>query len=180
MAKDIGPIICLLIMVLDIAAGVLGIEAGSAENKVTVNVVKRWTFKFECRNPSHEAFQLGLAAAILLALAHIVANLLAGCTWFTVKPRDDPHQTVSANKKLAMISLAIAWMTLAAALSLLVLGTMANSGRRKSCGRFRHRFLSTGGILCFIHALVVVSYYVSAAATVRHHERITKQHGGHP
>lgn len=34
---------------------------------------------FECREPSHQVFKLGLAAAGLLILAHIIANLLGGC-----------------------------------------------------------------------------------------------------
>lgn len=34
MAKRMGPVICLLIMVMDIVAGILGIEAQVAQNKV--------------------------------------------------------------------------------------------------------------------------------------------------
>lgn len=35
MAKNIGVLICLLIMALDIVAGILGIEAEIAQNKVS-------------------------------------------------------------------------------------------------------------------------------------------------
>lgn len=34
---------------------------------------------FECKEPNHKAFKLGLTSAGLLGLAHIIANLLAGC-----------------------------------------------------------------------------------------------------
>ena len=34
MAKRMGPVICLLIMIMDIVAGILGIEAQVAQNKV--------------------------------------------------------------------------------------------------------------------------------------------------
>lgn len=50
---------------------------------------------------------------------------------------------------------------------LLVSGTLANSKSRKNCGISHHRQLSIGGILCFIHGLFAVAYYVSAAAVVR-------------
>ncbi|MCI05946.1 hypothetical protein A2U01_0027001, partial [Trifolium medium] len=59
-------------MVMDIVAGILGIQAETAQNKE--KSMKVWIF--DCRYPSHQAFQLGLAAVILLSLAHIIANLL--------------------------------------------------------------------------------------------------------
>lgn len=34
---------------------------------------------FECKEPSHDAFVLGLAAVGLLVLAHALANLVGGC-----------------------------------------------------------------------------------------------------
>lgn len=65
-------------------------------------------------------------------------------------------------------------IVLAVAFSMLIIGTLANSRSRKSCGMFNRRFLSIGGILCFIHGLFTVPYYVSATATIREAER---QHG---
>ncbi|KAB5533897.1 hypothetical protein DKX38_016983 [Salix brachista] len=137
MARNIGFLVCLLIMVLDVAAGILGIEAEVAQNKV--KHLKMWVF--ECRDPSSQAFKLGLAAVILLSLAHIIATLLGGCTCM--------------------------WIILAIGFSLLIIGTMANSKSRKSCGISHNRVLSIGGILCFVHGLFTVSYYVSATATAR-------------
>lgn len=46
----------------------------------------------------------------------------------------------------------------------LVIGTMSNNKSRSSCGFTHHHFLSIGGILCFLHALFCVAYYVSATA----------------
>ncbi|KAB5533840.1 hypothetical protein DKX38_016926 [Salix brachista] len=137
MARNIGFLVCLLIMALDVAAGILGIEAEVAQNKV--KHLKMWVF--ECRDPSSQAFKLGLAAVILLSLAHIIATLLGGCTCM--------------------------WIILAIGFSLLIIGTMANSKSRKSCGISHNRVLSIGGILCFVHGLFTVSYYVSATATAR-------------
>ncbi|KAE8673480.1 Histone H2A 10 [Hibiscus syriacus] len=50
---------------------------------------------------------------------------------------------------------------------MLIIGTLSNSKSRKSCGISHHRLLSIGGILCFIHGLFTVAYYVSATATAR-------------
>lgn len=61
---------------------------------------------FECRDPSYQAFKLGFAAAILLAFAHAVANLLGGCHFVSSKPELD---RATSNKQLAMASLILSW-----------------------------------------------------------------------
>ncbi|KAJ8761560.1 hypothetical protein K2173_004336 [Erythroxylum novogranatense] len=164
MAKNIGFLICLLIMAMDVVAGILGIEAELAQNKV--KHLRMWIF--ECRDPSQQAFKLGLAAAVLLALAHVIGNLLGGCVCIT-STRD--FQTSSANTQLAAVSLFFSWIILAVGFSMLIIGTMANSRSRKSCGIAHHRVLSVGGILCFIHGLFIVSYYVSATAAAKEVKR---------
>ncbi|XP_010999550.1 PREDICTED: uncharacterized protein LOC105116714 [Populus euphratica] len=172
MAKNFGFLVCLLIMALDVVAGILGIEAEMAQNKV--KHLKMWIF--ECRDPSHQAFKLGLAAVILLALAHTVATLLGGCTCMCSK---EEFNKASANKQLAVASLFFSWIILAIGFSLLIIGTLANSKSRKLCGISHNRVLSIGGILCFVHGLFTVSYYVSATATARdnsrHHDRHATQ-----
>ncbi|VVA33706.1 PREDICTED: transmembrane [Prunus dulcis] len=75
MARLGGFFVCLLIVAMDIVGGIMGIEAELEQNKV--KHLRRWIF--ECREPSHAAFKLGLAAAGLLVAAHVVANLLGGC-----------------------------------------------------------------------------------------------------
>ena len=62
-------------------------------------------------------------------------------------------------------------MVLAIALSMLIIGTLANSRSRQSCNILNHRLLSVGGVLCFIHGLFIVPYYVSAAATKREEKK---------
>ncbi|XP_044461915.1 uncharacterized protein LOC123193182 [Mangifera indica] len=158
--KNMGFLVCLLIMALDVTAGILGIEAEIAENKVKhVRVLI-----FECRESSHKAFRLGLAAVVLLSFAHVIANLLGGCICFGSKAE---MNNASPNKQLAVASLIFSWITLAAAFSMLIIGTLSNARPKKSCGLTHHRLFSIGGIVCFIHGLFTVAYYVSAAATAR-------------
>ncbi|XP_070672405.1 protein VASCULATURE COMPLEXITY AND CONNECTIVITY-like [Malus domestica] len=117
---------------------------------------------FECREPSHEAFKLGLAAAGLLVLAHVVANLLGGCNCICSQ---DELQKAPPNKQLSMACLVFTWIILAVGLSMLVIGTWSNHKSRASCGFTHHHFLSIGGILCFVHGLFCVAYYISATAS---------------
>ncbi|CAH2056825.1 unnamed protein product [Thlaspi arvense] len=94
MARYIGPLVCLLVMAMDITAGILGIEAEVAQNKV--KNLRAWIF--ECRDPSYEAFKLGMAAVVLLSLAHTIANLLGGCICFWSR---EELERASPNKQLA-------------------------------------------------------------------------------
>ncbi|KAH6790506.1 transmembrane protein [Perilla frutescens var. frutescens] len=160
MAKNLDFLVCLLIMALDIIAGILGIQAEVAQNKV--QNLRVWVF--ECRDPSYEAFKLGLAAVVMLCLAHVVANLVGGCIFIGSKEELD---RASTNKQLAAASLIISWIMLGIAFILLISGTLSNSKSRKNCGISHQRQLSIGGVLCFIHGLFVVAYYVAAAAVFR-------------
>ncbi|KAJ7968387.1 Transmembrane protein, putative (DUF1218) [Quillaja saponaria] len=169
MAKNYGFLVCILVMVMDIVAGILGIQAEIAQNKV--KHLRMWIF--ECRDPSYQAFKLGLAASILLALAHVIANLLGGCICIWSKQE---YQKATANRQLAVAFLILSWIVLATGLTMLLIGTLANSRSRKSCGIAHHRFLSIGGILCFIHGFFTVAYYVSATAT-RREEKKNQQRG---
>lgn len=154
MARNIGPMICLVLVVMDVIAGILGIEAEIAQNKESYIKVDI----FECRQPSYQAYKLGVAALILLALAHAIANALGGCV--CVSSRYE-FQISSPNKQVAFGSLVFSWVILIVAFSLLVIGTVSNSRSKGTCG-FSHRHLfAIGGILCFIHGLFLVPYYVS-------------------
>ncbi|KAL3630399.1 Protein DESIGUAL 2 [Castilleja foliolosa] len=166
MEKNLAFLVCFLIMVIDVVAGILGIQAEVAENKV--QQLRMWIF--ECRDPSNQAFNLGLAAVTLLCIAHIVTNLLGGCIFIRSKEEFD---RASSNKQLAAASLIMSWVMLGIAFILLVSGTLANSRTRKNCGISHHRQLSIGGILCFIHGLFAVAYYISASAVVQEEK---KQH----
>ncbi|CAB4306273.1 unnamed protein product [Prunus armeniaca] len=164
MVKNITPLVCLSVLLMDVVAGILGIQAEIAQNKV--KHLKVWIF--ECRDPSYQAFKLGLAAAVLLAVAHIIGNLLGGC--ICIWSRED-YTKATANRQLSAASLLLSWIALAVGFSLLMAGAFSNSKSRKSCGLSHHRILSIGGILCFFHGLFMIAYYVSAKATIREQNR---------
>uniref|UniRef100_A0A6N2MNY3 Uncharacterized protein n=1 Tax=Salix viminalis TaxID=40686 RepID=A0A6N2MNY3_SALVM len=73
-----GILVCMLVVAMDVAAGFLGIQAEIAQNKALNNARPRVLIQvkhlrlwiFECREPSEDAFKLGLAAAGILVLAH--------------------------------------------------------------------------------------------------------------
>ncbi|WJX46350.1 Protein DESIGUAL 2 [Trifolium repens] len=160
MVRNYGFIVCLVVIVMDVVAGILGIQAEIAQNKV--KDLKMWVL--ECRDPSYESFKLGLGASILLALAHAIAHFLGGCIYIKSK---EEYKRATSNRQFAMTSLIFSWIVLGVAFSMLIIGSLANSRSRESCGISNHRFLSIGGVLCFIHGLFTVAYYVSATATKR-------------
>ncbi|XP_042478146.1 uncharacterized protein LOC122059432 [Macadamia integrifolia] len=171
MGRAVGALICLLIVVMDIAAGILGIQAESAQDKV-----KDLRFLiFECKEPSHEAFLLGLAAAAILALAHVIANLLGGCICVFSK---DELERSSANRQLAVACLFVSWIMVVVGCGMLIIGALANNKSRGSCGFSHHHFLSIGGIVCFVHGLFCVAYYVSANATTGEEDKWNRRSRG--
>ncbi|KAF5741457.1 hypothetical protein HS088_TW10G00454 [Tripterygium wilfordii] len=160
MVKIGGVLVCLVIVAMDIGAGILGIQAEVAQNQVK----HLRLFIFECREPSQDAFKLGFAAAVLLVLAHVITNLLGGC--MCICSQEEFHGA-SPNRQLSMACLCFSWLIMAVGLSMLVIGTMSNHKSKASCGFSHHHFLSIGGILCFVHALFSVAYYVSATAALK-------------
>ncbi|KAI5386313.1 protein DESIGUAL 2 [Lathyrus oleraceus] len=160
MVRNFGFLVCIVVIVMDVVAGILGIQAEIAQNKV--KDLKMWVLV--CRDPSYQAFKLGLSASILLALAHAIAHFLGGCI---CTKSIEQYKRATSNRQLAMAFLVLSWIVLGVAFSMLIIGTLANSRSRESCGISNHRFLSIGGILCFIHGLFTVAYYVSATATRR-------------
>ncbi|KAG8386977.1 hypothetical protein BUALT_Bualt03G0204700 [Buddleja alternifolia] len=158
MGKLIGVFVCLVIVALDVIAGILGIKAEAAQNQE--KHLRLWIF--ECKQPSHDAFLLGLAAASLLGIAHILANLVGGCSVCT----QDELQKASPSKQMSMACLVLTWIILAVGMSTLVIGIISNHKSRASCGFTHHHFLSIGGILCMVHALFSVAYYVTATSSL--------------
>ncbi|CAN8247705.1 unnamed protein product [Cochlearia groenlandica] len=157
MGKIIGIIVCLVIVGLDIGAALLGIQAEVSQNQV--KHMRVWLF--ECREPSQDAFRLGLGAAAILVMAHVLINLVGGCLCICSQ---DEFQRSSSSRQISMLCLVLTWIVFAIGFGSLVIGTMANSKTRTSCGFTHHHFLSIGGIVCFLHALFCVAYYVSATA----------------
>ncbi|KAG0481475.1 hypothetical protein HPP92_012004 [Vanilla planifolia] len=157
MARAGGFVVCLLVVVMDVVAGVLGIEAEVAQNKGKHLRV----LIFECKEPVYQAYRLGLAAAVILAAAHVMANLLGGCICICSR---EEFERSSANRQMAAATLAISWIVLLVGFSLLMIGALSNSKSKASCGFGHRHFLSIGGILCFVHGLFCTAYYVSAVA----------------
>ncbi|KAK8558867.1 hypothetical protein V6N12_042159 [Hibiscus sabdariffa] len=126
---------------------------------IPVKHLRLWIF--ECRDPSRDAFKLALGAAALLTLAHVLANLLGGC--MCVCSQEEFHRS-SANTQLSVACFIFTWIILVVGLSTLVIGILSNEKSKASCGLTHHHFLSIGGIVCFVHGLFSVAYYVSATA----------------
>ncbi|XP_021907407.1 uncharacterized protein LOC110821768 [Carica papaya] len=157
MGKIVGVLLCLLIVGMDVAGGLLGIQAEVSQNRA--KHMRLWIF--ECKEPSQEAFRLGLAAVCFFIFAHVVASLMGGCACICSQQE---FENASPNRQIALVCLIFAWLILAIGVSMLVIGTLSNNKSRASCGFSHHHFLSIGGILCFVHALFCVGHYVSATA----------------
>ncbi|CAN1843848.1 Protein VASCULATURE COMPLEXITY AND CONNECTIVITY [Linum perenne] len=94
MGKTAGIFISILIVAMDIGAGILAFQAEVSQNRV--KHLRVWIF--ECRDPSNAAFKLGLASAGILVLAHAIANLLSGCLCICSQEelnRASPHRQLS-------------------------------------------------------------------------------------
>ncbi|XP_062196387.1 protein DESIGUAL 2-like [Phragmites australis] len=142
-------VVFIVISALDVTAGMLAIQAQAAENKT-----KKVAIIFiQCKGPVYKAYQLGLAAAGLLVLAHAISNFLGGCACLY-------SQLESINRKLAVLS----WITFGAALSLLLAGAMSNTKSKTSCGFMHFDTLALSGNMCFVHGVIAVAYYLTATA----------------
>lgn len=81
---------------------------------------------------------------------------------------------IKSSINLIIFTCMIDWkcrIILAVGLSMLVIGTLSNNKSRASCGFSHHHFFSIGGILCFVHGLFGVAYYVSATAALSEEEK---------
>ncbi|CAM0144771.1 unnamed protein product [Urochloa decumbens] len=166
MARVEAVVVCLLVLAMDVAAGVLGIHAEKAQSQ---SRHLRILF-IECRQPVRRAYELGIAAAAVLAASHAIANAAGGCA---CSCSGDKLRRSSPNRQMASFALVLTWMVLVVGLALLVLGALPNRKHKLAeCGVMpRHRFLSIGGVLCFVHALFCVVYYASASAAAREERR---------
>ncbi|XP_022139993.1 uncharacterized protein LOC111010766 [Momordica charantia] len=167
MAQNYGFLVCILVMVMDAVAGILGIRAEKAQNRVVLQSVSVWVY--ECsRKPRDDAFSQGLAGTILLGLAHAIAKVLGRCICIRSKQH---FQESSANKRLGLHFMILSWITLAIGFSMLMAGTVDNSNWKNSCEISSRGLFLAGGIVCFFHGLCTVAYYVSATAAKREEQR---------
>ncbi|KAK4787202.1 hypothetical protein SAY86_011035 [Trapa natans] len=110
----LGIILCLVILSLDAGAGSVSFQAENALNKA-----KRMKFVLvECKKPSPAAFMLGLVAATLLVVAHILANVIGRCSCM----------------QLAVACNICNWIIFLAGFFMIAVGTMTNHKSRTSCG----------------------------------------------
>ncbi|KAF0905199.1 hypothetical protein E2562_000988 [Oryza meyeriana var. granulata] len=166
MARVEAVVVCLLIIAMDIVAGVLGIHAEQAQHQG-----RRLRILFiECRQPVRRAYELGVAAAAVLAASHAIANVVGGCSCAC----SAGNRRATPNRQMASFALVISWIVLVVGLALLILGALPNAKTKAAeCGLPRHHFLSIGGILCFVHGLFCLVYYVSGNAAKREEGRCT-------
>jgi len=69
--------------------------------------VKKVTILFiQCEKPVYRAYQLGLAAAVLLVVAHAIANFLGGCACICSQLE---FIKASINRKLAATTIILSW-----------------------------------------------------------------------
>ncbi|XP_039131415.1 uncharacterized protein LOC120267797 isoform X1 [Dioscorea cayenensis subsp. rotundata] len=165
MERTGGMLVCILIVLIDIVAGLIGIQAQIIQNKST-HLRK---LVFGCKEPVHQAFILGVTAAVLLSLAHGIAIVFGGCPFvFSM----DKSKRSSRNKKMAFVVLILSWFIFLGGLVMLIIAAIDNSpGARLPCRISQLHFLSNGGILCFIHGAFCVAYFVLATASMEETER---------
>lgn len=146
--KSTGAIVCISVVVLDVVAGILGIQGEMAQNEV--RGVRYLVF--ECREPSNSAFRLGIAAACLLLLAHFIANIGGGCIFFV--SRDDIQQS-PLNKQVAVVCLLFSWTLLIVGFGLLVLGECPTQDRGNPAALLATTFWQSE-VLCVLFMLLQV------------------------
>ncbi|KAH0924607.1 hypothetical protein HID58_016863, partial [Brassica napus] len=121
-------------------------------NKVTHSAT------FHCKSPSKKAFVLGLIALGCLLAAHFIAVMI-GCiisdshTIVTVFP----IVTVFSAPKITQRNRIVA----TAGAGILTMGIWMNRESRLECGFTNKQFLSLGGKVCFLHAIVSVVMYLA-------------------
>jgi hypothetical protein len=149
MARVEAVVICLLVLAMDVAAGVLGVYAEKAQNQASFRVVGKlfsfhcrvsgnqgagassvfrnqagwpwppltrcgWRLQgrhlrilfVECRQPVRRAYELGMAAAAVLAAAHAIANAAGGCACAC---SGDKLRRASPNRQMASFALVLTW-----------------------------------------------------------------------
>ena len=151
MARVEAVVVCLLVLAMDAAAGVLGIHAEKAQSQasrvflfsgsflsVCVCTGKlgllaslrlwptaplTWPWRgdsygswlqgrhlrilfIECRQPVRRAYELGIAAAAVLAASHAIANAGGGCA---CSCSGDKLRRASPNRQMASFALVLTW-----------------------------------------------------------------------
>ncbi|KAG2267345.1 hypothetical protein Bca52824_061900, partial [Brassica carinata] len=104
----------------------------------------------ECKAPSQKAFMLGFIALGCLAAAHLFAIIIGCSTSNMFKVLTVPKISAYIN----MACLALTWIVATAGAGILTMGIWMNRESRPECGFTNKHFLSLGGKVCFLHAIV--------------------------
>ncbi|KAL6954858.1 hypothetical protein U1Q18_000560 [Sarracenia purpurea var. burkii] len=99
-----GFVIFLVIVAMDAAAGILSIEAEKSQNEVKHERVG----SLECKEASSDAFTLGLAAIVLLTIAHATESLFVGCTRICSTDSEELERS-SASRQVSFACLIFSW-----------------------------------------------------------------------
>ncbi|KAL6600301.1 hypothetical protein ACP70R_045101 [Stipagrostis hirtigluma subsp. patula] len=141
-------IVCLVVLALDTAAGILGILGQAAQNKV------------ECDQLVNEAYRLSFGAAALAIAAHASANLFGRCDCLCPQLTSiRASNRASVYRKLQLAAAYFSLIVFCVEASLLIAGALS-----KSCGFVHGHALALGGIMCFVHGMTIIAYYVAAIA----------------
>ncbi|KAL1555556.1 hypothetical protein AAHA92_11276 [Salvia divinorum] len=154
MRKFLDISVCFSIVALDVIGGMLGLRADVAQHQESHLKLS------ECQEPSHDAVVLGLAAAILLGIAHVLANFYGG--WSVCI--HGVTEKASRTKKVSIGFFFFNWIALIIGLSMLVMGIKSNNKSKESCSVTYDHVLKHGGILCMIHAFCAVGYCATATS----------------
>ncbi|CAF2093509.1 unnamed protein product [Brassica napus] len=143
---------------LDVVAGFVAMLAEVAQQKAhTVT---------ECKSPSKKAFVLGLIALGCLLAAHFIAVMI-GCiisdshTIVTVFPIVTVFSAPKITQRVTMACIYLTWIVATAGAGILTMGIWMNRESRLECGFTNKQFLSLGGKVCFLHAIVSVVMYLA-------------------
>ncbi|GAB2277867.1 hypothetical protein Dimus_012569 [Dionaea muscipula] len=125
-----------LIVAMDIAAGILSIEADISQ---------------KCKSTSNGgAVLLGVAASLALGVAHFMANLMGGCLCVS---SIDELENSRYRRRILFACLIMSWCVVAFGLPMMIIGTVANLESSKLCDMSHHHML-IGCLCCFVHALL--------------------------
>ncbi|XP_047337156.1 protein DESIGUAL 3-like [Impatiens glandulifera] len=163
MWKKYGIIACIAVVAMDIAAGILALKAEATQDQV--KHLRLWMF--ECKDPSNQAYKLGLAAVVLLSLSHALANFIGGCSSCSMNSSSS-FRSSAPSKQCSLACLVLTWVVLVVGLYLLISGIRSNNNSQTSCGFSHPHFLSIGAISCFVHAAFSVSYCLTSTIATHH------------
>ncbi|XP_039130406.1 uncharacterized protein LOC120266816 isoform X1 [Dioscorea cayenensis subsp. rotundata] len=144
-------LVCLSIVTLDVGAGILAIKAEKAQSQEAN----------PCEAKSKTlAYKLGLGAAILMLVAFIITDTFTNRHRF--RQQSEPARK-PASMRVASVTYVLAWAIFI--LGIALMGAAASTGdpkRRLPCSFSKHHLLAIGGVLCFIEAVVCVTYHLAA------------------